>query len=616
MHRPLPPELYASLHDRTGSVLLETARIDKENYRSFLFLEPIETLVAASPEQVVPLLRQLERWLQKGFYLAGYIAYEAGAAFEPRLSVLSSSLPYPLIWLGVYRQPMVFNHYTGTLTPAGEQAKQSVAAESFCLQHLDFALSETDYRHRISRIQAYIEAGDVYQINFTAPFRFEFEGSPIAFYRSLCERQRVSFAALIQTGEVTVISLSPELFFRRSEARLIAKPMKGTIRRGLSNQEDAELAAQLQRDEKNRAENLMITDLIRNDLGRIASLGSVTVTNLFEIERYETLFQMTSTVQSDLKASTTYLDIFKALFPCGSITGAPKIRAMEIIRELEQTPRGIYTGAIGFISPAEEAVFNVAIRTAVLQGSSGTFGVGSGIVWDSDPTAEYEECILKARFLTVPTPPFQLLETLLWDNGYPFLEAHLARLKDSAHYFDFCFSESAIRSQLLTLADSFLPMQRYKVRLQLSRTGEVSLSAQILIESETHMLKVALSSQRTASHDKFYRHKTTHRPLYEAMFQRAAQQGYADVLFFNEHGELTEGAISNVFVQKGDTLLTPPLCCGVLNGIYRQHILATQPTAKEALLSLSDLLEADAIFICNAVRGLRQVQLDAVYLNC
>ncbi|MCS7014287.1 MAG: aminodeoxychorismate synthase component I [Chloroherpetonaceae bacterium] len=613
-YMPLPSAIYATLNGRSGAVLLETARFDSQNFRTFLFLDPIQILAAYQIDDVIPLLAHLERWLERGFYLAGYLAYEAGFAFEPRLRAYRANLPYPLIWLGVYHQPIVFNHRTGTIELHRHRLAPAESPGAFSVQHLHFDLSEAEYCEKLARIQAYIRAGDVYQINFTAPFRFQFQGSPLAFYRSLSRAQRVPFAAFIQTETVTILSLSPELFFRRQGAHIVSKPMKGTIRRGLSNDEDAQLISALRSDEKNRAENLMITDLIRNDLGRLAKLGSVSVPSLFEVERYDTLFQMTSTVQAELKDQVTYLELFCALFPCGSITGAPKIRAMEIICKLEPSPRGVYTGAVGFISPEKEAVFSVAIRTAVLTGNSGTLGVGSGIVWDSRSSEEYEECKLKAQFFASPLPSFELLETLLWHNGYPFLDAHLARLKGSAYYFDFNFDEAAIRAKLSKLANSFLPTQRYKVRLRLNRDGCISLDYQVLAEPSSQMLKVALAKERTSSRDRFFRHKTTHRPLYDRLFQLALQHRFADVLFFNERDELTEGAISNVFVQKGALLLTPPLSCGVLNGIYRQHILATVPNAREAILSLSDLHTADAIFICNAVHGLRRVQLEEIYL--
>lgn len=613
-YAPLPDAFYATLNGATDAVLLETARFDGENFRSFLFIEPLTTLSAYRLDEVEPLLAKVEDFLQQGCFIAGYLAYEAGFAFESRLQRAQVRLPYPLLWFGVYASPIIFDHRSGGCARNAHRLVQASLDERFEISDCCLATSEQAYLQTIERIQAYIRAGDVYQINFTSKFHFQFAGSPLALYQSLKRKQRVAYSAIVQTSDVVALSFSPELFFRQSGARLRCKPMKGTMPRGLTNDEDAKLAARLQSDEKNRAENLMITDLIRNDLGRVAKLGSVSVPRLFEVERYETLFQMTSTVEAEMRQGITYLDLFKAIFPCGSITGAPKIRAMQLIGEAEQEPRGIYTGAIGFISPECEAAFNVAIRTLVVQARRGEFGVGSGIVWDSNARAEFEECALKARFFTEPAPEFELLETLRWSGGYAFLAEHLARMAESACYFGFEFDQAEIERKLASLAQSFAPQKAYRVRLRLSAQGALSCEPCELSEESAATCAVALARERTSSQDKFYRHKTTHRPLYDALYRKAIAQGFADVLFFNERGELTEGAISNVIVKKGAQYLTPPLSCGILNGIYRQHFLRTEPNAKEQVLFLSDVLAADEVWICNSVRGLRRVEVREVYL--
>ncbi len=618
-YAPLPDEFYAALNGTTDNVLLETARFNEENFRSFLFHQPIARLSTHRLDEVPALLAELEHFLGRGYFIAGYLTYEAGFAFEPCLHSLRHELPYPLVWLGVYEPPLVFHHGRSERIGRAEHLVKAPIADSFQVSNIQLAASEQDYTRNIECIRDYIRAGDVYQINFTTKLRFRFEGSAMALYRWLKAQQRVPYSAIVKTADVTVLSFSPELFFRRTGSTLICKPMKGTMRRGLTTKEDDRLAQMLRHDEKNCAENLMITDLIRNDLGRVAKCASVSVPALFEVERYETLWQMTSTVQAELQEGKTYLELFKAIFPCGSITGAPKIRTMQIIEQLEQEPRGIYTGAIGFISPHQEAVFSVAIRTVVLQNGHGECGVGSGIVWDSDAKQEFDECQLKAKFFTVPAPQFELLETLRWSSkcgNYLFLNEHLTRLADSARYFEFEFNQAEIEVQLTHLTQLFDPKTDYRVRLRLNAEGKIKCDYSELYEQEeVGLFKVALARERTLSQDKFYRHKTTYRPLYDTLYQKAVRQGFTDVLFFNERGELTEGAISNVIIKKGMLYLTPPLSSGVLDGIYRKHFLQTHPHAQEKVLFLDDVLTADAVWICNSVRALRQVQVQEYYFS-
>jgi para-aminobenzoate synthetase/4-amino-4-deoxychorismate lyase len=389
--------------------------------------------------------------------------------------------------------------------------------------------------------------------------------------------------------------------------------MKGTIRRGLDIQEDAVLADALQLDEKNRSENLMIVDLLRNDLGRICEFGSVSVEELFSIERYETLFQMTSTVCGKLLEGVDYEEIFRSLFPCGSITGAPKLRTMQIIRELESGPRGVYTGAIGFFSPDKEAMFNVAIRTICLRGAEAEMGVGGGIVYDSAAEQEYRECLLKGSFLISRLPPFQLIETMLWSSEYERLALHLKRLKASAEYFSFSYQEDKVMRELFEHAAKFTLEKSYRVRLLLEKSGKIQITSS-QIEREERPWRVAISSARTSSTDRFLRHKTTNRSLYEAKRQSAIELGFDDLLFLNERDEVTEGAITNLFAEIGDKLCTPPVSCGLLPGVYREYLLQSDPRTEERVLLLSDLKVAKAVYLSNSVRGLRKAQIhfDAV----
>jgi para-aminobenzoate synthetase/4-amino-4-deoxychorismate lyase len=391
--------------------------------------------------------------------------------------------------------------------------------------------------------------------------------------------------------------------------------MKGTAPRGRTTREDREIAEWLQGDAKNRSENVMIVDLVRNDLGRVARTGSVRVEELFAVERYPTLWQMTSTVSAELRPEAGFHDIFRALFPCGSVTGAPKVRAMQLIAELEGGPRGVYTGAIGFFSP-RQTVFNVAIRTLELDGERGTMGAGSGIVIDSDAAAEYRECLLKAEFLTRSADrlpeQFSLIETMLWDGGYPLLELHLDRLADSAEYFDFACERAAVKAALEQYAQRFPDRTARKVRLLLDSEGGFEITDEVLAQAggEQRAGRVRIAAERTDPADRMLYHKTTHRPLYAQACEKAAREGCDDVIFLNLRGEVTEGAISNVFVEKDGRWFTPPVECGLLAGVYRRHLLETRPEIAERVLFLDDLRRADAIYLANAVRGLRRVEID------
>ncbi len=398
--------------------------------------------------------------------------------------------------------------------------------------------------------------------------------------------------------------------------------MKGTIQRGPHPAEDARLMQFLQGDEKNRSENVMIVDLLRNDLGRVCTPGSVTTRSLFDIETYETLHQMTSTITGHLPRETKIEPLFRALFPCGSVTGAPKIRTMEIIHELESGPRGIYTGAIGFIAPTGEATFNVPIRTIELNGSKGEMGIGSGIIHESDPEQEWRECLLKGRFLSNPAPTFSLIETMLWQpgSGYWLLGEHLERLAASAAYFRYPFNRPELMAQLDRLALDF-GASSMRVRLTLAKSGQTELSATpcpapdatiwpIQPATPSELPRVIFSSQATDPSSPWLFHKTTLRELYDTERQQALAGGFYEVLFANTREEVTEGSITNIFVQQQGTLLTPPMKCGLLPGIFRRYLLEhASLVVREAILTRQNLEQAEALFVGNSVRGLVQVRL-------
>ena len=376
------------------SILLHESRLPGES-GSRLFTGLVDVIAAETPSDVGRAFARIEQALARGHFVAGAAAYELGYCFEDRLLPLFRAPGQPLLQFGVFRRMQ-------TLDEAGAEA---VIAER-AIEAGDNAVSvvplETRERYvaKVVRIRDYIAAGDIYQANLTFPLRFPWRGDVWSLYRRLAPLQRVLYGAVIDLPSLKVASLSPELFLRKDGSTLTSRPMKGTMRRGADAAEDRSLATRLHGDAKNRAENLMIVDLIRNDLSRMARIGSVLVEGLFSIETYETLHQMVSTVKADVDPAIPLLDVFRAMFPCGSITGAPKIRAMEVIRELEDHARGIYTGAVGYISPERNLVFSVPIRTAELRQGEASFGIGSGIVWDSVPEEEFEECLLKAQFLT------------------------------------------------------------------------------------------------------------------------------------------------------------------------------------------------------------------------
>jgi para-aminobenzoate synthetase/4-amino-4-deoxychorismate lyase len=669
-HSP-PAELYAVVEHTPATVLLESANphltpgqpdSGGSATRTRLFTAPLRVCVANHPSELPNLFAEIEHSVDAGLYAAGYFAYECGAFFEPTASPsfdLSGQPPaQPLAWFGIYREPRIFDHHAGAFlggdppalaefrattmqgAPGFESETWEANEPEFPLE-CNLPLDEENYASHIHQVHQFIRSGDIYQLNFTIPIQVRASGSSAALYRRLRSRQPAPYGAFLHTEPGRrILSFSPELFFRIETEhphkrtapirRITTRPMKGTAPRGRTNAEDREQADWLRNDPKNRSENVMIVDLLRNDLGRLCSFGSVQSSSLFAVERYPTLWQMTSTVTGQLRPEIGFQEIFRALFPCGSVTGAPKIRAMQLIAQLEQRPRGVYTGAIGFFSKSE-SVFNVAIRTLSLDGDTGTMGVGSGIVIDSDPAAEFRECLLKAEFLTRVSDPasqpamgsFSLVETLLWQGEYPLIELHLDRLEDSAHYFAFPFNRAGAKAALQAHAKSLTSYPRgaganspprsespRKVRLLLNSEGHLHITDEPIPAPAAQPLRVRIATQRTDPCDPMYFHKTTQRLLYAETHWAATEAGYDDVLFLNIHDQVTEGAIHNVFVEKDGRLFTPPIDCGLLPGVERRNILATHPEAEEKVLTIEDLRQADAIHLCNAVRGIRQAVID------
>jgi len=609
---PLPHQICSLVENKPGPVLLHISRPGESVY-SRLFTDPLRSIEVRELGELKALFSTIEEAIARGHFAAGYFTYECAQHSEPAAALRPHHHPDLLAWFGIYDHCNVFDHRLGTFDSNLPLLNLIEPHISGPLPVINFGLNEQQFTGSINQIHDWIRAGDVYQLNFTFSLRAQFAGRPSELYAQLAFVQPVDYGAFLHTRPGhNILSLSPELFFRVDRDRHITtQPMKGTAPRGRTNSEDTAIADWLAQDAKNRAENVMIVDLIRNDLGRICSFGSVRVDELFKVTRYPSLWQMTSGISGDLRPEVRCEDIFRALFPCGSITGAPKVHAMQLLAQIEAEPRGVYTGAIGYFSE-EETAFNVAIRTLEVENGTLRGGVGSGIVIDSEPAAEYRECQLKARFLTDPAEPFSLIETMLWKGSFPFLDLHLDRLSDSANYFGFACDRDEVRRALLTEASRMGDEKPCKFRLLLEEDGRIHLEIELLPDSGNNRepLAVCIAAERTNPADRFLFHKTTRRELYNGGYGAARASGFADVLFLNTHEEVTEGAVNNVFIEKDGRWFTPSIDCGVLPGIYRRNLLATRPDIGEKILTLKELKAADGVYICNAVRGLRRVTID------
>lgn len=537
-------------------------------------------------DEVLPLLQFAEAEARAGAFVAVMISYEAAPAFDSALSVHEAN-QFPLAWAAVFRGPI----------DTSEQPRESLTAGEWTPK-----ISKSEYDSAVAHIRDLIAAGDTYQVNYSFPLTASFSGDAYAWYRELCVAQGAAYSTYLDTGRYRVLSLSPELFFERRRDRVTTRPMKGTVRRGRWPAEDEELARWLQNSAKDRAENIMIVDLLRNDLGKVSVPGSVHVSSLFKPERYETVWQMTSTVEATLRPNTSLAELMSALFPCGSITGAPKIRTMEIIRELERFPRGAYTGAIGLLRPGDKCVFSVAIRTLVIDTHTNvaTFGVGGGVTIDSTAEGEYEECLVKSRFLQQKPVEFELFETMLLEDGEIFLrERHLERLKKSAAFFGFVISvelEQAFREY---------PSETAKLKVSLRKDGRVTTELSP-INNSSELKRVAVASAPVKSSDRFLFHKTTQRDFYTREVK--ARPDCDDIIFYNERGEVTESSIANLVVSIDDQLFTPTVSCGLLAGTFRDELLE-KGKIKERVITIAELKPAREIFLINSVRKWMKVQL-------
>ncbi len=577
-----------------------------------LFRDPVEWIEARDPAAALAALGRIDAAVQGGLWVAGSFAFELGYLLEPKLRPLFRPPPDPLIAVGVYRAPEPVDGAVW-MTPAGEAFRPAPAEPS---------LGRDAYAAAFDRVRDAIAAGDVYQINLTFPLAIPFTGEPLSHLARWRAAARAGYAAIQRLDDRDVISFSPELFVSsEGDGMIRTRPMKGTVARDPDPAADRARAAALPLDEKQRAENLMIVDLLRNDLSRICAPGAVRTTDLFTVETYPTLHTMTSGVEGRLRPGLATSDVLRALFPCGSVTGAPKIRAMEIIAETEAQPRGVYCGAVGAIGPGLRMNLNVAIRTMVRAHGADRLrmGVGSGVVFDSEAAAEYDECLLKARFAVAPPPLFDVLETLRWSpaEGFLFLEEHLARLASSAAWFGRPCDGEAARAALARHVAPFGEARR--VRLLLDATGAVSVESAPLegafagldpFALQDEPLRLKLVAAGLASSDPFVRHKTTNRAVYDAALAEARAAGADEAVLLNERGAVADGSYMSLFVKRGPALATPRLADGALDGVLRRAMIAGgAPPVVEATLTPDDLRDAEAIYLGNSVRGLRRARL-------
>lgn len=554
------------------------------------FSNPRRMILTAKVDEVRPGLEEAERLVnENGWTAVGFLGYEAAPAFDSALRVLPAE-GFPLLWFGLYDEPQAIQR---TEIFSGIESINS----STWLPDTD----EETYDASIRTIKERIAQGKTYQVNYTLRLRSEFRDDPLNLFAHLARSQN-KYAAFLDIGDWAICSASHELFFDLDGGVITGRPMKGTVRRGRTTKEDEANSNWLRASIKNRAENVMIVDMIRNDIGRIAETGSVHVPELFSVEKYPTLFQMTSTVKARTGASIA--EIFSALFPCASITGAPKVSTMSIIADLETSPRRIYTGSIGYIAPGRKARFNVAIRTALIdkRAAKAEYGVGGGIVWDSTSADEYGEALLKARVLTdPPQKEFSLFETVLWtpEEGYFLFDRHIDRMLDSAVYFGFLIeSREIVIGRLKQVLDGLVNESTSPKRVKVSMNFSGEISGEVSnFQPGGKVFEVCLAKEPVNSNDRFLFHKTTRRDVYE----QAAVPGFDDVLLRNEKGEVTEFTIGNLVVKMGGEFFTPSVECGLLAGTFRAELIAGG-RVKERVIRVEELAECEAVFLVNSLR--------------
>ena len=597
--------------ENPGTAIFYTPSVYEDSL-TYIFGSSPEIVITAGKKNFFESLAKADEYIKKGFSGFGLISYEAGYLLEKKLSKLLEDNDDPLLKFYFFdkdKVEVINSNEIEFLFDGG--------LDDYQIKNFNLNTTKQEFSDSIDKIRNYISEGDTYQVNYTIKGKFKFEGDLVSLFKQMIFNQSAKYSAFINTGDSYILSLSPELFFSTEEKLITVRPMKGTGKRGVNSVADSLSFYSLRNSEKNRAENLMILDLLRNDLGRISEFGTVRLRKLFFVEKYETLLQMVSEVVSVLKDKVNFQEIIKNIFPCGSVTGAPKISTMEIIKEVEKEKRGIYTGTIGLFHQ-DKKIFNVAIRTISLKqdenknGIDGEIGIGSGIVWDSKPEKEYDEVLLKSKFLTEPDPYFEIFETLKFSNGeFERLNMHLNRMRDTASFFLFKFDENHILGALRKEISDYNSEEEFRVKIILNKWGKVKVE----IKETSPMpgeIKIIISD-KIISENKFQYFKTTNRDLYSSEHRQYYEKGFFDVIFINEKQQVAEGAITNIFIRKSGLLYTPPLSSGILSGVYRKHWLQTNINIKEEILFKDDLLIADEIILTNSLRG--RINVDKLFLN-
>lgn len=557
----------------------------------YTFTQPIKEIKTRDLAEVADLLAQVESYQEQGYYVVGYVSYEAAPAFEEKLAVHKSPL------LGAYL--LYFTVHDRVETSPIPLTYEEVDLPSKWQEET----SAENYEKAIARIQHHLRQGDTYQVNYTVQLKQDLSANPFAIYNRMVVEQEAGYNAYVEHDEMAVISMSPELFFEQNDRELTTRPMKGTTQRGVTDQEDLAQSSWLEQDPKNRSENMMIVDLLRNDMNRISEVGSEHVESLCQVEQYSTVWQMTSTIKSQLRPDVDLVEIFRSLFPCGSITGAPKIATMEIIKNLEPQLRGVYCGTIGLLLPNGRRIFNVAIRTIQLHQGKAIYGVGGGITWDSTWESEYREVHQKAAVLYRKQARFQLITTgKISQKQLLFEDQHLERLTKASRYFAFPFDPEELRQKIEEECQVCDSHQDYRLRITLSKSGEIELSRQILSPLSPSFCKAKLCLQEADLQQAFTYFKTTYRPHLSL--------GKQEIIYHNAAGELLETSIGNLVLKINGKLYTPPIRLGILPGIYRQHLLETGQV-EEKVLTVPDLDQAEAVYGCNAVRGLYELRIES-----
>ena len=555
----------------------------------YTFTQPIRELKTRDLAEVADLLAQVESYQEQGYYVVGYVSYEAAPAFEEKLAVhkaplLAEYLLYFTVHDRVETSPIPLTYEEVDLPSKWQEVT-----------------SAEEYEKAISQIHHHLRQGDTYQVNYTVQLKQDLSANPFAIYNRMVVEQEAGYNAYVEHDEMAVISMSPELFFEQNDRELTTRPMKGTTKRGLTDQEDLAQASWLEQDPKNRSENMMIVDLLRNDMNRISEVGSEHVERLCQVEQYSTVWQMTSTIKSQLRPDVDLVEIFRSLFPCGSITGAPKIATMEIIKDLEPQPRGVYCGTIGLLLPNGRRIFNVAIRTIQLHQGKAIYGVGGGITWDSTWESEYREVHQKAAVLYRKQPRFQLITTgKISQKQLLFEDQHLERLTKASRYFAYPFDSENLRQKIGKECQACDSHQDYRLRIILRKSGGMEVSRQLLAPLSPSFCKAKLCLQEADLNQAFTYFKTTNRPHLSL--------GEQEIIYHNATGELLETSIGNLVLKINGKLYTPPTSLGILPGIYRQHLLE-RGLVDEKVLTLKDLAQAEAIYGCNAVRGLYELEV-------